>query len=195
MAETQITHKSIQDPEYLINPKKTVLWLLIVASVMLFAGFTSAYIVRRGEGNWEIFALPSSFIYSTVLIVISSISMQFSLVKMKQGGNSTSILFQVLTLLLGIGFCISQFNGWQQLRADNVYFSFTNPSNPFVYVITGMHILHAIGGIVFLLIMLLQTLRGIVSSTNTLFLSMCNTYWHFIGILWIYLYIFLTLYR
>ncbi|MCA0426478.1 MAG: cytochrome c oxidase subunit 3 [Bacteroidetes bacterium] len=195
MADTQLSGNRFQEPEYLINPKKTVLWLLIVASVMLFAGFTSAYIVRRGEGNWEIFALPSAFIYSTILIVLSSLSMQFSLIKMKQGNKSTSITLQVITLLLGIAFCISQFNGWQQLRADNVYFSFTNPSNPFVYVITGMHVLHAMGGILFLLIMLFQTLRRIINSSNTLFLSMCNTYWHFVGILWIYLYIFLTLYR
>ena len=66
-----------EEANYVINPKKFVLWLLIVASVMLFAGFTSAYIVRRGEGNWEIFNLPSLFAVNTLLIILSSLFIQF----------------------------------------------------------------------------------------------------------------------
>lgn len=185
----------ISEPEYLVNPKRAVLWLLIVASVMLFAGFTSAYIVRRGEGNWELFNLPSSFLYSTFIIILSSVTMQLSLLKAKKNELATSRTLLISTFLLGIAFCITQYMGWQQLISDNVYFAFSNPSNSFVYVITGVHVFHVLGGLMFVLAMMIQFFRNKINSTETLYLSMCNTYWHFIGILWIYLYIFLTLYR
>jgi cytochrome c oxidase subunit 3 len=195
MSVQTLDKNNINEPEYLVNPKKVVLWLLIVASVMLFAGFTSAYIVRRGEGNWELFKLPSSFFISTIIILASSVSMQFSLISLKKGSVSTSKSLLFTTFVLGIAFCITQYYGWQQLIADNVYFAFSNPSNSFVYVITGVHVFHVTCGLVFVLSMIIQSLRNKLSSTNSLFLSMCNTYWHFIGILWIYLYVFLTLYR
>ncbi len=195
MATQSIEKNTFRDPEYLINPKRAILWLLIVASVMLFAGFTSAYIVRRGEGNWELFNLPSSFLYSTILIVISSITMQLSLMRAKKDVLSQSKILLFSTFVLGLAFCLTQYLGWQQLIADNVYFAFSNPSNSFVYVITGVHVAHVLGGLFFVLAMIIQMLRTKINSNNTLFLSMCNTYWHFIGILWIYLYIFLTLYR
>lgn len=185
----------ISEPEYLVNPKRAVLWLLIVASVMLFAGFTSAYIVRRGEGNWELFNLPSSFLYSTFIIILSSVTMQLSILKAKKNELATSRTLLISTFLLGIAFCITQYMGWQQLISDNVYFAFSNPSNSFVYVITGVHVFHVLGGLIFVLAMMIQFFRNKINSTETLYLSMCNTYWHFIGILWIYLYIFLTLYR
>ncbi|MFY8021650.1 MAG: cytochrome c oxidase subunit 3 [Bacteroidia bacterium] len=185
----------ISEPEYLVNPKRAVLWLLIVASVMLFAGFTSAYIVRRGEGNWELFNLPSSFLYSTFIIILSSVTMQLSLMKAKKNELSTSKTLLITTFVLGITFCLTQYIGWQQLISDNVYFAFSNPSNSFVYVITGVHVFHVLGGLFFVLAMMIQSFRNKINASETLFLSMCNTYWHFIGILWIYLYIFLTLYR
>jgi len=185
----------LEEPDYVIHPKKAVLWLLIVASVMLFAGFTSAYIVRRGEGNWELFQLPSSFLYSTIIIALSSITMQLGYFAQKKGNTSKSNGLLLMTLLAGIAFCVTQYIGWTQLVKDNVYFAFSNPSNSFVYVITGVHIAHMLGGIIFLAICTFLVKLKATKGSTTLYLSMCNTYWHFIGILWIYLYIFLTLYR
>lgn len=185
----------IEDANYVINPKKFVLWLLIVASIMLFAGFTSAYIVRRGEGNWEIFNLPSLFAVNTIFIIISSITMQLSVWALKKNNLTKVKQFLGLTLALGLAFCIGQFLAWGQLTADNVFFAFSNPSNSFVYVISGVHLFHVIGGVLFVLIQFIQSLRGKLQSTLPLYTGMCATYWHFIGILWIYLYIFLFLYR
>lgn len=183
------------EQDYVINPKKFVLWLLIVASVMLFAGFTSAYIVRRGEGNWEVFNLPSLFLVNTILIVFSSIFIQLSYSAAKKDELKKVTTFLSITLLLGIGFCFGQWYAWKQLIADNVFFAFSNPSNSFVYVISGVHLFHVIGGLIFLAIMLGQSFFQKINSKATLYLNMCITYWHFIGILWIYLYIFLYLYR
>jgi cytochrome c oxidase subunit 3 len=189
------TLNNIEDAHYIINPKKFVLWLLIVASIMLFAGFTSAYIVRRGEGNWEIFNLPSLFAVNTVFIILSSITMQLSVWALKKNHLTQVKRFLGLTLALGLAFCIGQFYAWGQLTADNVFFAFSNPSNSFVYVISGVHLFHVIGGVLFVLIQFIQSLRGKIQSHLPLYTGMCATYWHFIGILWIYLYIFLYLYR
>jgi len=189
------TLNNIEDANYIINPKKFVLWLLIVASIMLFAGFTSAYIVRRGEGNWEIFNLPSLFAVNTVFIILSSITMQLSVWALKKNHLTQVKRFLGLTFALGLAFCIGQFYAWGQLTADNVFFAFSNPSNSFVYVISGVHLFHVIGGVLFVLIQFIQSLRGKIQSHLPLYTGMCATYWHFIGILWIYLYIFLYLYR
>jgi len=193
MSSNTINHTSQSD--FVFNPKKFILWLIIVASVMLFAGFTSAYIVRRGEGNWELFKLPTSFIYSTLVIALSSVSMQASVIAAKKGNSIRASSMLWLTLGLGLVFCVLQYLGWKQLIADNVYFAFSNPSNSFVYVITGVHLAHVIGGLIFLLIISIQSLKKLQNNGLHIYHSMCNTYWHFIGILWIYLYFFLYLNR
>lgn len=183
------------DSTYVIHPKKFVLWLLIVASVMLFAGFTSAYIVRRGEGNWEVFNLPSLFQLNTLFIVLSSVALQLAFSAVTKGNVSRMRALLLTTLLLGVAFCFGQWYAWKQLVADNVFFAFSNPSNSFVYVISGVHLFHVVGGLIFLLALWIQSFQGKISQDRTIYLSMGVTYWHFIGILWIYLYVFLSLYR
>jgi cytochrome c oxidase subunit 3 len=189
------TIQNNEEANYVINPKKFVLWLFIVASVMLFAGFTSAYIVRRGEGNWEVFSLPSLFALNTVFILLSSLFIQLSYSAAKKNQFGTLKTFLGIAFLLGIGFVFGQWFAWKQLVADNVFFAFSNPSNSFVYVISGVHLFHVFGGLVFMLLMLIQALQQKIHQGTLLFLNMCITYWHFIGILWIYLYLFLYLYR
>jgi cytochrome c oxidase subunit 3 len=187
--------KSNEEANFVINPKKFILWLLIVASLMLFAGFTSAYIVRRGEGNWEIFNLPSMFAWNTLMIVLSSIFIQLSYSAAKKNNFVLLKSFLTLAFLLGAGFCFGQYYAWKQLIADNVFFAFSNPSNSFVYVISGVHLFHVICGALFIFIMVVNSLQNKIHQNTLLYLNMCVTYWHFIGILWIYLYFFLYLYR
>ena len=137
----------------LVNPQKLVLWLLIVASVMLFAAFTSAYIVRRGEGNWQIFDLPPMFMYTTIFIALSSITMQWAFISAKKDQLRMQKIALFLTLGLGVAFMIGQWVGWEQLVANNVHLV-GNPSESFVYVISGLHLFHMIGGVAFVLIVL-----------------------------------------
>jgi cytochrome c oxidase subunit 3 len=186
--------KQANTPEYAINPTKFVLWLLIVASIMLFAAFTSAYIVRRGEGNWLIFELPSLFMYSTAIIAASSIAMQWAFMAAKKD-NLTSLKTGLgITLALGIAFAISQWFAWKQLVANNIHLV-GNPSESFVYIISGVHLLHMLGGLVFLLIVLVKTFQYKVHKKNLLTINLCTTYWHFLGLVWVYLYFFFTLNR
>lgn len=184
-----------EENNYLINPKKFVLWLFIVASIMLFAGFTSAYIVRRGDGNWEVFDLPLFFAINTGVAAISSVFMQLAYVMAKKDNIKMLKTFILLTLGSAILFLIFQLLGWNELTKNNVYFAFSNPSNSFVYVISGVHFSHVLFGLIFIIATSIQSFRFKVHKTNLLLINMCTTFWHFLTIMWIYLYLFMYIYR
>lgn len=180
---------------YLINPTKFVMWLFIVASMMLFAGFTSAYIVRRGDGNWEVFDLPNFFAVNIVIAILSSVLMQFAYFAAKKDNIKTLKVLISATFITSILFLIFQVEGWNQLRANNVFFAFSNPSNSFVYVISGVHFAHVIAGVFFILATLVATFKYKVHKTNMLLINLCTTFWHFLAAMWIYLYVFMYIYR
>lgn len=177
-----------------INPKKFLAWLLIVSSVMLFAAFTSAYIVRRGEGNWLVFDLPPAFTFNVVVVIISSILMQFAYVFAKRDelGKMKGLL--LATVLTGVVFGIGQIFGWRQLIENNIYLA-GNPAESFVYIISGVHLLHVLIGIIYLIIVTIKAFQFKVHKKNTLGIYLCTTYWHFVGVLWIYLYLFFMINR
>jgi cytochrome c oxidase subunit 3 len=185
----------IDEREPGVEPKKFVLWLLLVSSIMLFAGFTSAYIVRRGEGEWVVFELPIMFMLNTGIVVLSSIFMQWAYMSAKKDELNHTKIGLLVAIILGLLFCIMQYWGWSQMVYNSIYFGFANPSGSFVYVITGLHLAHTAIGILYLITIFIQTFRFKVHKKATRAISMCNTYWHFVGILWIYLYIFLLLNR
>jgi cytochrome c oxidase subunit 3 len=183
-----------QHEETGIQTTKFVAYLLMVSSVMLFAAFTSAYIVRRGEGNWLQFDIPSQFAYSTVIIIISSFFMQWAYISAKKDDINKVKLGLIITLATGLIFCALQWLGWKALVANNIHFV-GNPSESFFYVISGIHLLHMVGGITFLLIIIAKTFQFKVHKKKLLSINICTTYWHFLGAAWIYLYFFLLLNR
>lgn len=182
-----------------VEPRRFTLWLLIIGMSMLFMAFTSAYIVREAEGNWFEFALPTVFLYSTMIVVLSSITMVMAYRAAKKDELSQLKFGLILTIALGILFCYLQYLGWQDMVQRNLFFSNsddgTKVSASFVYVISGVHLLHIIGGIIFLLAVTIKTFALQVHKKKLLLINMCNTYWHFVGILWVYLYLFLYLTR
>lgn len=190
------TRNQIEDQkeETGIHPAKFVTWLIIVSSVMLFASFTSAYIVRRGEGNWLAFDIPNLFAYSTAIIIISSIAMQWAYFSAKKDELAQVKISLLITLISGIAFCICQWYGWEALVANNIHFV-GNPSESFFYVISGVHLAHMAGGLTFLLVIIVKSFQFKVHKKNLLTINLCATYWHFLGAAWIYLYFFLLLNR
>ncbi|WP_347160221.1 cytochrome c oxidase subunit 3 [Pontibacter chitinilyticus] len=176
-----------------LHPLKFSLWLIIISIVMMFAAFTSAYIVRREEGNWLDFELPRILVLNTVVIVLSSITMQWAYFSAKKNNLATLKTMLLLTLALGIVFLIGQWNAWAVLVQNNVYFGGdgSNPAGSFIYVLTGVHGFHIITGLIFLLLTLSASLRYRVHSKNMLRIQLCTIYWHFLGGLWLYLYFFL----
>lgn len=191
-----VTRNPLEDQkeETGIHPAKFVTWLIIVSSVMLFASFTSAYIVRRGEGNWLSFDIPNLFAYSVGIIILSSIAMQWAYFAAKKDELAQLKTSLFVTLFTGIAFCICQWFGWEALVANNIHFV-GNPSESFFYVISGVHLAHMAGGLTFLLIIIVKTFQFKVHKKNLLALNLCTTYWHFLGAAWIYLYFFLLLNR
>ncbi len=178
-----------------VHPKKFSLWLLLISILMLFTGLTSAYIVRKGDGNWFNFELPSVFLYSTIIILLSSLTMIYAFRSAKKDELSGVKIGLFLTLVLGIAFAVSQYFGWLALKGEGLYF--VNPkygdkvSASFLIALAGIHLVHILGGIIFLIVVFAKSLRSKIHKKNTLQIDMCNTYWHFIGLLWVYLYLFL----
>ncbi len=178
-----------------MDPKKFNLWLAIAGSVMLFAGLTSAYIVRRAEGNWNSFDIPDQFIYSTIIVVLSSFTIQWAWFSARKDEINQTKIGLWTTLILGLGFLYSQFLGWESLVKLQLFFSGDDVASSFFYVITAFHFLHVVGGLIAMIRALVKTYRLEIHKTNMRTISMCTTYWHFMGILWIYLYLFLFLNR
>lgn len=180
-----------------VHPLKFTLWLLIMSIVMMFAAFTSAYIVRREEGNWLEFNLPEGLLVNTIVIVLSSVAMQWAYVSAKKDNLKSLKFALVATLTLGVIFLVGQWNVWGDLVMNKIFFGgpTANPSGSFMYVLTGVHGFHLITGLIFLIIVLISAFQYRVHAKNLLRLELCTTYWHFLGALWVYLYVFLAVYH
>lgn len=180
-----------------INPKKFALWIGIVSMSMTFAALTSAYIVKQGEGNWLIFDLPGIFYASTAIILLSSLAMQKAVMCAKADNMAQLKLFLSLTVLLGLSFAFTQVSGWNVLYESKIYFTGnqSNPAGSFVYVLTFLHILHLSGGIVVLLTALWRSFSYKIHSKNMNAIQLTATYWHFVDVLWVYLFFFLLFNR
>jgi cytochrome c oxidase subunit 3 len=182
-------------PETLsMDPKKFILWGFIVTIIMLFASQTSAYLVRRAEGNWVEFEIPQIFWYSSVVLLTSSVAMHWAYLAAKKDNFNTLKIAISITFVLGLAFLWMQFEGWKDLVAQNIYFV-GNPSGSFFYVFTLLHGGHLITGLIVLCVTFISALRLRVHAKNLRRIEICTTYWHFLDILWIYLFAFLLYFR
>ena len=184
----------VQDMQSL-KARKFLMWLFVISSFMMFAALTSGFIVYT-EGNAERgikVLLPKAFIYSTIIIIISSMTMHMAYLSGRKLDFSKQKLYTVLTVALGIAFFFSQYNAWTVLTASGAYFVNYNASQSFIYVFTGAHLLHIFAGIIMLIYSLIGKMRNIPQVRNLFRLEVTSIFWHFIDILWIYLYVFLLL--
>lgn len=172
-----------------IHPHKFALWVAIAAIIMMFAGLTSAYIVKSGQAGWEDVKTPEVFWYSTAVILISSVTMQAALRSFKQRDMSHFRTLFLLTLMMGITFVILQWTGFKYLWNHGVRFEGAG-AGQFLYIIFGLHGLHVLGGIVALAVMAVQQFFGRIKRYNTMPIEVMSTYWHFVDVLWLYLLIF-----
>ena len=176
---------------------RSMLMFGIFSIVMLFAGLTSAYIVSKGalssEQKWDFISLPNVFTYSTFAILLSSIFAIFSLRNLKKSKLKSTKRFLILALLLGIVFSFLQLQGWSELVSEGHFFAGkdSNVAASFIYVLTGVHLGHLIAGLIVFAILLYKLRINKYSSTNHLGFKLGTWFWHFLGILWIYLYGFL----
>lgn len=190
--ERELKYIDIVEQPISMHPKKFALWLFMVTVVMIFAALTSAYIVRQSEGNWLEYDLPEIFWVTSGIVVLSSIALQWSYFSAKKDNFIGLRTGMVATVLLGIAFLVGQWYSWVALVDRDVFFV-GNPAGSFLYVFTGLHALHLISGVIFLIIVLISTFRLKVHSKSLNTMEMATTYWHFLGGLWLYLFMFLLL--
>lgn len=171
---------------------KPLLWFGMMSIVMIFASLTSAVIVRKGDGDWMFYEIPSVFLWSCVVIAISSLLLIGANRAAKKDDTKKLQLFVASTFLLGLAFIFMQFFGYSSLMDNNVYFTGAghNASGSFLYIISFIHLLHLLGGLIALGVVFFNAFKGRYNSKNLLGLQVCSTYWHFLGGMWIYLYIF-----
>lgn len=176
---------------------KPLLYIGIVSIVMLFAGLTSAYVVRADNGNWLVFSLPSISIVSTAIIVMSSLTLLMAQRAIKKDNLKLTQLGLFLTLALGIAFFFTQVAGWKELTEQGIYFvgKYANASGSFLYLIAMVHLAHMIGGLIALSVSLTKSLLKKYSSADYLGIELTAIYWHFLDLLWVYLFLFLYNYR
>jgi cytochrome c oxidase subunit III len=174
-----------------VQPKKFLLWLFIVSVVMLFGGFTSYYLVRLSEGDVPVFEIPEVFRTSTIVLVLSSLSMHFSLISAKKDNFSALKTAICITFALGLVFLYLQIEGWSDLYRQQVYFAGSNSIGSMVYVLSLVHGLHIISALAALVFALIAVFKQEIHAKRLTQLEICTTYWHFLDILWVYLYFFL----
>jgi cytochrome c oxidase subunit III len=176
---------------------KPLLYIGIISMIMLFAGLTSAYVVRADNGNWLVFHLPDITIISTAIIVTSSLTMLMAQMAIKKNNYLLTNLGLFLTLVLGVVFFFTQVEGWRQLTVQGIYFvgKYSNASGSFLYFIALVHLLHMTGGLIALMVSLTKSLLKKYSSSDYLGIELTGIYWHFLDLLWVYLFLFLYFYR
>lgn len=178
-----------------IHPYKLLMWVGLASIVMLFAGLTSAYIVKRNQPNWQGFDLPMVFWYSTIAILLSSAALYMATKNMKERVRAGYNQWLLVTVVLGVAFMVMQWVGFIQLQNSGIRLVGlgSNVSGSFLAVIAGFHLLHVLGGVIALLVLLAKSLDKSKRTYSSIPVEVASTYWHFVGGLWIYLFIFFQL--
>ena len=172
---------------------KPMLWISMISMAMLFAGFTSAIIVSKaGNENWIYFDIPIWFYISTIVILVSSLSMHLAKKFIEKNNNKSAFKFLLITIMLGLLFSLSQFFVWNELVKLDVFFTGDNStaSSSFFYLIIAVHLFHLLGGIIALIVTAIKTALNTYSSKDMLGIELCAIFWHFLDILWVYLFLF-----
>lgn len=173
-----------------MHPQKFAMWLFLVSVVMVFVSLSSAYIVKMSVGDWVYIEFPSLFKVTTGIIILSSVTMHFAYISAKRNNIKNIRIGLAITAVLAVAFMIGQLKAWGQL-VDGGYHFVGNPASSFIYVFTGLHVVHLIGAVIFLLIVLKKAFNYKVHSKSLVRIGMCTTFWHFLGGLWLFLYLFL----
>lgn len=174
--------------------KKMMLWFGIISMAMMFAGLTSAYVVSSKRPDWLTeLQLPSAFIWSTIIIFISSITIHLAERAIKKGNRSVTTAGLIATLVLSFAFIALQFISFDQLLSTGYFFtgSASSVTTSFLYLIIGSHLVHLLGGIVVLFVIIYNHFKQRYYPGQTLGIELGATYWHFVDALWIYLFFFL----
>ena len=182
----------IENKRNRIAPQKFALWAAMASIMMMFGAFTSAYIVKQAAGNWLEFSFPSQFYISTAVILVSSVTLHISFNAFKNKQEKTYKNMLIVSLILGITFVVLQYLGWMELFTRGVDLK-GNVSGSFFYLISGVHAIHVLGGIAAIIVAIIHaySLKFNVTLKRINRFDLTINYWHFVDVLWVYLFIFL----
>lgn len=180
--------------------QRNMMWLAIGSMIMVFAGLTSAYVVRQGAGDWFSIVLPQVFWVSSAVIIFSSVTINLALWNFRKNKITNGVLFLGITFILGLLFAWFQFAGWGELTQNGIYLVHAKGqtslvSGSFIYLLSGLHMAHLAGGLIALIITFIRALMGRYGQTNVHGVRLTAIYWHFLDALWIYLFLFLTIFK
>lgn len=176
---------------------KMLLWFGMLSMFMMFAGLTSAYVVSTSRPDWlNDFVMPNAFIISTVVIIASSITFHLAKNAMQKGNRQATTALLLTTLGLGIAFVAAQFYGFSQVIAAGYYFTGAESTitTSFLYIVTVVHLAHLFAGIIVLLVVIYNHFKQKYSSSQTLGIELGAMFWHFLDVLWVYLFLFFYFY-
>ncbi len=173
--------------------KKMMLWFGIISLSMSFAGLTSAYVVSKERPDWLTdFQIPQAFYISLAVILVSSITIHLAKKAIAKEQNKKGMLLLIATLLLGGAFILFQFRGFSQIIANGYYFtgSESTITTSFIYLVVLLHITHVSAALISLLVVIYNHYKLKYTNGKTLGIELAATFWHFVDILWIYLFLF-----
>jgi len=183
-----------QNVKFDARPKKFIVWLFVISSTIMFGGWTSYYIVFAGsKGKGHGLVLPDLFMYSSIVLVASSIALFLATRALKKNNIGLQKVFLWITLVLGLAFGYMQFGAWSALYHSGAALINNNAAISMIYILSGFHLLHIFAGIFFILNSLIGSYKGLSSEKAIYKQEIASIFWHFIDILWIYLYVFLLL--
>ncbi len=188
-------HPSLVTPQS--KAKKMMLWFSMISMTMMFAGLTSAYVVSKARPDWlKDFSLPSAFYISTAIILASSLTFWLAFKSLKESNNKTATTYTLVTLVMAVLFALFQWIGFSTIVGQGFYFTGAESTvtTSFVYVLVLAHFAHLIGGIVVLLFVLAGLAKDKYNDKPLGFV-LAHTFWHFLGFLWLYLFVFLFFLR
>jgi cytochrome c oxidase subunit 3 len=170
------------------------LWLFLATVTMLFAAFASAYLVRSAGPDWETTPLPAVLWLNTVVLIVSSVTLEMARSRRKKSILRTFRNWFLVTLLLGFGFLAGQLVAWKQLMDMGIFIP-SNPHSSFFYILTGLHGLHLLSGLILLLYVFLRVRPALAENCNGPvhrdLTGLCATYWHFLTALWLFIFVML----
>jgi cytochrome c oxidase subunit III len=189
MIKSMEAKDTVNEQRKRIHPHKFTLWVALGSIIMMFAGLTSAYVVKRDQPGWTTFSIPKAFWYSTTVILVSSLTVQMALKAFKEREMLRYRSLLTTTAVLGIVFILLQWVGFREIWSSGITLRGSG-GGQFLYVIAGLHAVHVLGGIIALLFMVAKAYLSKIRSYDSVPVELISTYWHFVDLLWIYLFIF-----
>ena len=173
--------------------KKMMLWFGMISLTMSFLGITSGYIVSKERADWLTdFQIPEAFYISLFVILLSSITFYYAKKYVIAQQKKQGMIFLIITFLLGITFIILQFKGFSEIISSGYFFtgSESTITTSFIYLVVLLHLIHMLAALISVLVVIYNHYKQRYTIGNTVGIEIAATFWHFVDVLWLYLFLF-----